>query len=613
MESYINLSKKEEKDFNSLIKTLRNEKSFFALEDMIEYIKSNIDNLLQNKIITYKNIDDLFFFFLNNKISISLQIDFFKYFIDLFTSKKFKPEDLNKLKCLSDIFSSKSNFYIQSSSINSLNDLLDKYYNTFFPIEEHEYQEYEIIDYLYDEDNKYMWTQAKIISINNNQMILLLILDEEKILTVKKNSFKIKPKNTFTDDVEINWRLNLKKDDLIDCLDIGDNWIKSSILSRNKKNVLITYQYKNTETNKICGYDNNYNKLFDICNPQIRPINSFSFDIRSYEMYPNTPSRNHSFNEHNMHIPFRNLNYVIPSSEDKKYSMEYITMCNYFIFKLIENDTINENSSLEYIVKSIDLIYSFYKNISVHFMKDYIPNILLPTFMKILTNFSNDKNKQFSKNEIDQLFKRIREIMLLAYYDFDIDPIIGPFEVEFGYNCYKKSDIFEKKLLGLNILSNSLRSNSRDEISNEKTIKISQLLLNNINGDIIDLLFNDMNIHIELLKKGEEIFKSLFRFKLIEQGDIDKIFNYILSNKNSNKDILNSLYSILEENSEQMSFDLLLRIINKIISIPYAQLTEQDITLLTNITSKTNNNNSFKKIARNVLDYLYSYLTNEKN
>ena len=58
-----NISKKEEKDFKSLIKTLRNEKSLFVLEDMIEYIKSNIDNLLQNKIITYKNIDDLFFFF----------------------------------------------------------------------------------------------------------------------------------------------------------------------------------------------------------------------------------------------------------------------------------------------------------------------------------------------------------------------------------------------------------------------------------------------------------------------------------------------------------------------------------------------------------------------
>ena len=62
MESNINTDKKEEKDFNSLIKTLRNEKSLFALEDMIEFVKNNKENMLQNKIITFKKLDDLFFF-----------------------------------------------------------------------------------------------------------------------------------------------------------------------------------------------------------------------------------------------------------------------------------------------------------------------------------------------------------------------------------------------------------------------------------------------------------------------------------------------------------------------------------------------------------------------
>ena len=76
---------------------------------------------------------------------------------------KFKPEDVLKLNFLSNIFSIKSLFYIQSSSINSLNDLFDKYYNYYFPIEEYEYKEKEIIDYLYDDDNNYIWTQGEII------------------------------------------------------------------------------------------------------------------------------------------------------------------------------------------------------------------------------------------------------------------------------------------------------------------------------------------------------------------------------------------------------------------------------------------------------------------
>ena len=75
----------------------------------------------------------------------------------------FKSEDVLKLNFLSNIFSIKSLFYIQSSSINSLNDLFDKYYNYYFPIEEYEYKEKEIIDYLYDDDNNYIWTQGEII------------------------------------------------------------------------------------------------------------------------------------------------------------------------------------------------------------------------------------------------------------------------------------------------------------------------------------------------------------------------------------------------------------------------------------------------------------------
>ena len=138
--------------------------------------------------------------------------------------------------------------------------------NTFFPIEEHEYKENDIVDYLYDEDNKYMWTQGKIITINNNQIVLSLLLDNEKIIKVKKNSFKIKPKNTFTNDEEIEWRNNLKKDDLIDCLDIGNNWMKSSVVRRLKKTITVCFQYDNIEDKNSYGYDYKYNKSFNIYN-----------------------------------------------------------------------------------------------------------------------------------------------------------------------------------------------------------------------------------------------------------------------------------------------------------------------------------------------------------
>ena len=205
--------------------------------------------------------------------------------------------------------------------------------------------------------------------------------------------------------------------------------MKSCVVRRLKKSIIVCFQYDNIEDKNSYGYDYKYNKTFNIYNPKIRKFNSQSFEIRCFEMYPKSPFHNINFNENNMHIPFKNNNYIIPYNEDKIYSMEFIHICNYFISKIIDNNTINENSPLEYIVMSIEYIYLFFKNLSVHFMKDYIPNNLIPSFIKILNKFSLDKNKQFSKVEIDKLFNRIREIMFLAYYDFDIDPIIGPFEL----------------------------------------------------------------------------------------------------------------------------------------------------------------------------------------
>ena len=189
---------KEEIEFNTLMNNLRNEKTLISLENIIEYIKSNIEKFTQNKILSYKLLDELFFFLQNNNISKQTQIDFYKYFIDLFISMKFKPEDLLKLDFLSNIFSQKSNFYTQSTSINSLNSLLEKYYNFFFPIEEEkkEFGKNDIIDYLNEEDNYYNWTQGEIISINNNQVQI-------KLLDNKKNKTELNEINKEDQDIII--------------------------------------------------------------------------------------------------------------------------------------------------------------------------------------------------------------------------------------------------------------------------------------------------------------------------------------------------------------------------------------------------------------------------
>ncbi len=45
---------------------------------------------------------------------------------------------------------------------------------------------------------------------------------------ISRNSLEIAPLGTYTDD--FNWRYDLKKGDLIDCIDTEGTWYRSTIL-----------------------------------------------------------------------------------------------------------------------------------------------------------------------------------------------------------------------------------------------------------------------------------------------------------------------------------------------------------------------------------------------
>ena len=107
---------------------------------------------------------------------------------------------------------------------------------------------------------------------------------------MNRSTLEIAPPGTFVDDFD--WRYNLKKDDLIDCLDSEATWYRSTVLQTREvpqrgeghaegnepsiKEVFVAYRYyseeeghKSDEEGKYVGWSNKYDAWIPVSSPQI--------------------------------------------------------------------------------------------------------------------------------------------------------------------------------------------------------------------------------------------------------------------------------------------------------------------------------------------------------
>ena len=98
----------------------------------------------------------------------------------------------------------------------------------------------------------------------------------------------------------------------------------------------------------------------------------------------------------------------------------------------------------------------------------------------------------------------------------------------------------------------------------------------------------------------------MFKLNVIEEKDIEKLYNYIISSKIGNKDIKEVIYDVLNKNCDELSYKIQISLINKIKSYPEDQLDKDDLYLLIYLTKNIKSN--CRKNMENTLNYLYEYI-----
>ena len=606
--------------YTKIFQELRSNKTESNLQKIYKDLLENKENLLDNDIIPFQFSNDLIWLLINNIIDLKIQVDIFKLYIDAFFASKIKPENLQKITILEQIFKYDCFLYKTSADTEDFFCFIKKYFDKYFPRKKNiNFVKDEIVDVFISEkdlsgDLFYGWTQLPIKRIENNYVIFNDYDDENKELKFLMDSYEIQEKNTFVTEEEMNWRNELKRGKKIDFLNNRRLWVEADVLNVLSNNAIIS----------VIGGVQGDNIIRSIYSPLIRPISTFSYKYEESEKnYFCFLHFNSLFSKFNYCLPIPKIsekedtNYLLPNNCLLYYTLLFYDIFNYFINKLISSklfdDNNEDNLNIELIFKILDTLNRGFEILNHLFFGKYFLEIIYPKLKNILLKISTDKKKNISKIMIGKILDYTHKFLSLNCYVFQLPKLFLEFILKFGFNCFKESENLEKRLIGLNSILMGLRNLdffTNNNISNEYNIIIYQNFLCDDNNDLLGLLFNKSDIHEQLILKGAEITILLFRQNLLDSKDINKLYNYAISSQEGTV-TCTQLYSILKEISRNIPLFQSQTLINKIISFPIEQIRRDDINLIFSIIENIKNENDYKKSINIALDYIYKFIISD--
>ncbi len=609
------LSPKEK--YEGLLNEIRLQKSLSVLEKIYEDLKTNKDSLYDNNVIPFQFSDDLLWFLQYHSIKIETQMDIFKLYIDEFFNMKCKPEDLIKIKFLSTIFNYESNFFRNASNIENFLVFLNRFFNIYYPkniTKTHEVGD--VMDILINDERFYMnlpgWIQMPIKRIDQEKKLYIFedYKDNNKELMISMDNFKVQEKNTYAKEEEMSWRNNLKVGDKVDYLTSNKNWVEGNIIEINEKGEIKIKALGEIDQN-IC-FLNKYSPFF-------QPLFKYSYKYESDEEMAVTLLENNLDFQKYIFVPYNDINHLVPTEVLKFYSFEFYELLNYFINKMISTKILeNESIPIEYIYITLLILYSCYMIVNHSFMGKYFKEKVYDNIKKILLDYSLNKKKNISKIIIDNVIAFSDKFLGFNCYSFQLIQTLVLFIIEFGYNCFKTSEILEKRLLGINsILKVMPFINQNIPTINNKTLSeltavISDKLLNNSgDNDLFILLFNTPNIHEQLLLKGVEVIKNLSKLKLLDDKDIERLYNLALSYQ-EDSELFGYIYDLLIIIAGDFSLSQAKVIFDKIITFPKDKIRHSDIDLIIKILENIKSKDDFRSMSKTFLDYYYDYMVDFK-
>ena len=615
-----------EDKFDKQIQELMKNKTIKSIESIYDFLKENAIEIKNNKVIPFDLSKKLISFIKDNVISVEITIKIFKLFIDAFIDMKNFPDNeiINFREIIKDIFIIASKIY-DSLGIKDFADFLEKYFNKYYPKDNNiKHQVGDVVDVLINDtvfDKKILgWTQLPIKEIDEEKKLYIFDNPSKKddFFKVNYNMYQIQEKNTFIKEEEVEWKNNLKVNDVVDLFNYNKGiWAEGYIKEVNDSGYLIQPIGEPESAFKI--------KTFSRYSPFIQPLLKFSYKYDPEDKACFTIEKiSKPHHPYRYFLPVTENNYTVPYDKINKFSMEYYDVLNYFIIKIIKSNVLmDESISLIFLFNIITFIKHSISLINSREISKYIKEKCFEHIKNVLNKYSLSKQKivnvQYGwKTTIATLNADLD--LLLGHYDYLFNRFyyVPEFFIKFGYNCFKYSENLEKRHLGLSEICAILPYIKTyypiigKKSKNKLTEFINNCLLNiDKKDDIITLLYSNLSIHEELLSKGNYIISSISELKLLTDKHIEHLYNLAI-NTHENSEPNKYIYSLLNKIIENFSLNQKEFIFIRIINIPYEKLRKSDIEIVKILLKDIESKEIFLKMAKSFLDYYYNYITEFK-
>ena len=479
-----------------------------------------------------------------------------------------------------------------------------------------------------------VWLRGKIKDIRENNYLINFCEDENKYLNI--NYLNIFPKGKKT--LDWDWRLSLKKYDVIDCFD-RNKWYPATILSVKEKEIngykrikyKITFRLYTEHFSNPYDESDSYENHIDIWKTYNRvDINTdeegekyvgdgsncdedivfYSKRIQKFGTYSTLQQRypefSYSFNTNEDNELKRvndslandtetdvEDNYLYEKDGKKNYILGKYENQFYYPYaqflKIIEKnkgydkliEILKDNPNTEEIYHTFFLLYRSFPFLHSGYFLEYGETIKSSCINYI--NNLDSKNIRKIPKELNELVKSLMYQISIYFYkeesennDIDIyDEIILAFAMK-----SIKTNIFDYRLKGIKDLNDIIEKNKNNDGIMTKIIKLIK------ENKILSELFG-ANYHSQLIKISNEIIKLLLKENELDETDMTLIWSCTKRGDLEAKLTIMKLLSSLAKNLKENHIEMLL---NSVISNVDKKINNEEIDLVFNLSTQNEQN-----------------------
>lgn len=614
-----------------------------------EDLKENFDKAAYNHFITkfsesvILNLSRQYYVYGTNGDDVCLEI--FVLFTKLFLKHMDNPELMCLFSNIKEIFDSNKPYYkggyhiggVGSNVVKTINhkkQMTSEKYNSSLPdIKKRNFNlnEGDFIDIKIENKravnynaDRYYWTRGIVKSVFDDYFSVS-IAEELNDIMIDKDSFEYSEVSSMTKDYD--WRINLNKDDMIDCWDRG-RWMPATVLRRREeivnhlKRVDYHIGFRVFKDNLGSSNEDQMNNLKSYSkfwpNKHIsRNINGREYlgDVENMDewigyyskriqMLNSKTSMTSGSEKNSMNtdcffvddlIPFNNKNYVV--ARQGIFSYYFVQLLSEFARIDGFNIIINKLKSKEINFEVLQLIFYILSSAFPHLHRDYLIVLskdLEENTLNLLRNITDKDLRMIKKETTDLMLVVLRNYLKVSKGSDESNAVIDNFNLSFALRLLK-TNFLDKRIAAVKTIVDHLISVKYSAKSTEYAIK--QIESNNIFNEIFG-----SNSHIQLVKISKDLVEFLLEHGKLKDQDVALIWNATkkgdLEGKLSVLDILTKVHSLL-------SIDQINALLDNIFSQNQQDIIIQEVDLIFKLSQK-----SYYSGEENSLQRCFDYFIN---